>query len=292
MHKQKQELRPVDAPLYNYWQALYMAVYSPRLYVDVKKRWKGLGITYCLLLTVLLSIPLSVKYIYSFLEYFHDEITYPFEHMPNLYIQNGEVSIDKPIPYLVKDAKNNVVMVIDNNKNYMDLFDKYPHLNLIILKNKFYFNSPSAKINFLNTEKKIDRFGYSVDIGKSTNEIFSGSDLSHSNLFSFLKITFSISMIFLCWSVLFSLCVLLNFILSSVCRIISAIVLKYPIHFKDSFRMTLVASTAPLIVIVFFQIMGWYQHGFKGFYYFGAVAIYFSFGIFFVKRESKTMVHA
>ena len=43
--KIKNKLKLIDAPVYRYWDALYMSFYSRRLYVDVGKRWRGLGIT-------------------------------------------------------------------------------------------------------------------------------------------------------------------------------------------------------------------------------------------------------
>lgn len=50
MSEQNKVLRKVDAPFYNYWQAIVLSFFSSRLYVDVGKRWKGLGFRYLLLI--------------------------------------------------------------------------------------------------------------------------------------------------------------------------------------------------------------------------------------------------
>ncbi len=50
--KIKNKLKPIDAPAYGYWKALYMSFYSTRLYVDVGKRWRGIGLLYLLFFVV------------------------------------------------------------------------------------------------------------------------------------------------------------------------------------------------------------------------------------------------
>ena len=74
MIKKKQTLRPLDAPIYNYWQALYRSFYSGRLYIDVIKRWRGFGALYLLLAISLASIPLSLRIMVDFNHYFEKKM--------------------------------------------------------------------------------------------------------------------------------------------------------------------------------------------------------------------------
>ena len=90
--------------------------------------------------------------------------------------------------------------------------------------------------------------------------------------------------------ILFSIGFLLNMVLSSIGRIISTLVLKYPISFKESARLVFIASTGPFSMLVILHCMGLDSRVIGGPWYIALVACYFSYAVICVKRESKFLV--
>ncbi|HEL8434089.1 TPA: hypothetical protein U0D75_002421, partial [Legionella pneumophila] len=85
--KEKNKLKPIDAPIYSYWQALYMSFYSKRLFVDVGKRWRGIGLIYLLLVVAICSIPFSIRIASDFNKTFNQQIIQPLLQLPTVYVQ-------------------------------------------------------------------------------------------------------------------------------------------------------------------------------------------------------------
>lgn len=289
MSKNKQSIKPIDKPDYTYWQALYMAFYSRRLYIDVLKRWRGLGVGYFVLLISVISIPWTIDYTEQFVRYFDEEIVFPFEHMPLLTIQNGEASIDKPMPYFVKSKTGSNVIEIDTSGDVQAFPEQYPTLMALITKDKIYYRAPKigifSKYASSTAGDKISTHAFD----KADNEVFSGRDWIATSKLGMLKTYAAVFIYPLILGVFLGIYAVYNVILSSIGRLISITVLKYKITFRDSFRLAWVASTAPLMFVTVLQRLGFNMDG-SGPYYVGLVACYFAFAIIGVKRESQTMV--
>ncbi len=289
MHKKKQELKLVNQPVYSYWQALYMAFYSRRLYIDVVKRWRGFGLIYFLMLMVSISIPWSIWYTIEFNKYLNDELIFPIENMPLITIQNGIASIDQPMPYFVKNKTGGLAIEIDTITPLSE-FPKEPStLSILLTKDKFYFRPPVGRFlpayPMSNSNDNISIHTFN----KNDNEVFSGRDWVETSGIKKLK-NFEMLFIFpIVLGAFLGLYFLYNIVLSSIGRIISIVILKYKITFKDSFRLAWVASTAPLAILTILQFLGFNLTG-TGIYYIAFVAGYFALAIVSVKRESQEMV--
>ena len=77
--------------IYRYFRALYLSFYAPALYVDVVKRWQGVGIGYILMVIAIGSIPLSSRIIIEFNQYFEEKILLPLQVLPKINIKKGHV---------------------------------------------------------------------------------------------------------------------------------------------------------------------------------------------------------
>lgn len=294
MRKSKQTLKPIGQSDFSYWQALYLAFFSPRLYIDVVKRWHGFGMGYFLLLMLIISIPWSIYYAGKLTNYINDEIIYPFEQMPLLLIQNGEATIDKPMPYIVKSKSNKPAIGIDTTSDLNSFPQEYPTLFFFVTKNALLFRVPAQGIVAKQSHSLITGFQPIKNLSeyhfkKNDNEVFSGpewvktSGIESINNYAFL-IVYPIVL-----GVLWGLYFITNFVLASIGRIISSVILKFPIRFVDSFRLTWVASTAPVALVNTVLYFGFNARG-LGWYYFLLVSIYFSAAVLCVKRESQSMV--
>ena len=291
MKNKKQTIRIIDAPMYRYWQALYMAFYSSRLYVDVAKRWRGYGVLYLLLVLVIALIPLSARIIFEFDRYFNEQMILPLEALPPLYVQNGEVAFDKPMPYLIKNKTGDIVAIIDTTGAVKKINSTYPKLNFLITKDTLYFRPPKSQIFALNTTPTSGDDVYAQPLGKGSNEVFVAKDWVRSSGLLNLKLMTEILVYPVMTMFVFGLYTIFMLTLAFIGQLFALIVFKFPITFKDACRLFLVASTAQ--VFVFFVLLAAnVVFAGIGILYVALIAVYFNYAVFSVKRESKKMVFA
>ena len=291
-NKKQHQIKLIETPVYSYWSALYMSMFSSRLYVDVCKRWRGFGLLYFFLFTSLAAIPVSIQLIHEFSKSYKNEISYPIQQLPVLMVQNGEISTDVPLPYYIKDKKGAVVIDIEPNSTAQDIeifFNKNPDLNILVINNQIYSRQLLAR--FVNkTIAPTDNYAIrSYSFPKTLNEIFIGREWIKSEKIQTVK-NFAKMLIYpMLVMLIFSLYLVLNLVLSSIGRIIAIVILKYKVSFKQSYRLALVASTGPFIL---FEILSFGDSKLQGLglYYIAFVACYFAYGIIVVKRESQYLV--
>ena len=291
MLRKKQMPRRIDAPIYSYWQALYMAFYSRQLYVDVAKRWKGIGFFYVWLMIAVTSIPLSVRFISEFNHFINEQIVEPLKTIPPLELQRGEIVVNKPMPYLVRSKTGAVVAMIDTRTNGEGMTDAYPELMMLITKNKFYFRQPTIHL-----------FASARDNSKGHKPIVQMPDPNISRLLVFSEWLESSGILKLKWpmaaviyfftvSFLFGLFFSLFLILAMLAQVFSWFILRFKITFTQTVRVLVVASTVQLAVLsVFMSINRVFPS--LGLLCVVLCALYFSFAVLSVKRDSLRMVRS
>lgn len=283
--KKPAALKDIDAPYYSYWQAVYHSFYNAQLYVDVGKRWKGLSMMYLLLLILLVAIPLSVGYIIKFNDYFNQQILVPIQKLPPFYIQNGEVHLDKPMPYLVKNDEGKVVSIIDNTGTITHFEKKYPDLSVLITKNSLLYRSPSFFENFEVQEAPV-----SVDkFSSSMNQVFNGETWIETSGVKKLQ-SFATFLIYPAVVIVFFilyLAVLLT--VSLLAQLMVKILFKMDLSYGQTYRLLMVGATPQtvlLMMILTFNLM----FPMRGIVMLAVFTAYFCFGVLSLKRESNKLV--
>lgn len=101
-----------------------LSFFSKELYRDVGSNWKGVAFGYLLLLLAICSA-LRMVGLQRGLSNFIDEEFPPFvEQVPTITISDGQVQIDEPQPYYIKDPdSNDVVAVVDTTGTIQSLDD-------------------------------------------------------------------------------------------------------------------------------------------------------------------------
>lgn len=290
----KQGVKPIDQPDFKYWQALYLAFFSQRLYIDVVKRWHGFGMIYFLIMMFIISVPWTFYYTAQFSQYLDDEIIFPFERMPPLMIQNGEVSIDKSVPYIIESKSNKPAIEINTTSDLKGFSSQYPTVFFLITKNALYFrvpSNPAFSMPKLSPTGQTESFKNLTEyhFEKNDNQVFSGRDWVRTSGIQSLRAYAALIVFPIVFGMLWGLYFVTSVVLASMGRIIASVVLKYPIGFIDSFRLAWVASTAPIAFVNIVLYVGYNLRG-LGWYYITLVAIYFSLAILCVKRESQALV--
>jgi len=289
MNKKNKDLRPVDAPLYGYWQTLYLALYSRSLYVDVAKRWRGYGVRYMILLLALAIVPLSARIIISFNQIFDEQMVMPLNELPRLYVQNGEVIFDKPMPYFIKNKVGSIVAIIDTTGAIKGPNKTYPQVTILITKNQLFFRIPSFPSLFSVPKQVLGDDIYVQPFNKNTNEVFMAKEWVKSSGIIKLKWITELLVYPLMAGFVFGLYTMLMLFFAFVGQLFSQIIFKYKLTFKEACRLLLVASTAETVVFFAILTANISPPG-GGTIYVVLLSVYFSYAVISVRNESKKMV--
>lgn len=287
--KTKNKLKPIDTPVYSYWKALYMSFYSMRLYVDVGKRWRGIGVLYLLLTIAIFSIPFAIKVAINLNRSFNEQIIEPLLLLPTIYVQNGEVKFDEPMPYLIKNERNQVVLIIDTTGKINKFGPEYPYMNILITKDKVSFRIPTPQL-FASTTPDLDSgVPLSQSFGKGANFAFSGKKIVEENSMYGLKYA-SLALIYpVIVAMFYSMFVVMFLVFAFLGQVFSRTFFSFQLTFKQSSRIFMMATTPMLLALILILTVDAIFPGF-GFILVGIVAIYFSLGVSALKAESKRMV--
>lgn len=290
MRKRNKNIRLIDAPLYHYWQAIYCSFYSSRLYIDVVKRWRGYGFLYLLMMISLVTIPASIRLIYDFDRYFNEEILQPVSMFPLLYVQNGDVVFDKPMPYFIKNKKGEVIDIIDTTGKVTNITSKYPKLVFLMTKNKLYSRLPKLNV-FLNTtdissedEVHVSKFD------KSMNEVFNAEQWTKSTRTQRAKWFVEVLIYPILVFAIYGLYLVIMPLFGYVAIIFAQVVIKHKLKFKEGLRLFIVTSTPQMFLFGVLFTSGLSFNG-SGILQIICMAIYFNCAVLCLKNDSKKMVH-
>lgn len=100
---------------YGVFQAFWMSFYSPELYRDAARNWKGIGLGYLFLLTALLWIPQAVGMQFSVHQFATVTLPPIVAQMPAAVVfENGKMTTDEARPYRIENpASKELLAVID-----------------------------------------------------------------------------------------------------------------------------------------------------------------------------------
>jgi hypothetical protein len=279
--EQKTDLKPIDTPVYSYLSALYKAFYSRQLYIDVGKRWKGFGFLYLFFLLAILMLPLSVKIAGNFKRAFQNEIVEPLAALPILYIQNGKLSIEQPVPFVIKNRRKEDVLIVDTSGKITDFSKEYPHLYILITDKKIAMKMPQLQIFHADDLPINNGVPMTQHFDLSTNGIFDGKQFVNEPGVARLKL-FSQIIIYpiLLFAMTASFCVL-YLVLGLLGQFFASVFFSYSINYLNATRLLIVSSTPMLCVLFVFltlDVTFWGMGALlllllAGYYYYGLFAV-------------------
>jgi hypothetical protein len=107
---------------FTYFDALWQSFFSRSLYIDVAKRWRGVGFLYLLLVVMISWLPDLAKMQISFQQLRGDPAEGFIHQVPAISITDGVASADVETPYFIKDPKDGKVLgIIDFTGQYTNL---------------------------------------------------------------------------------------------------------------------------------------------------------------------------
>lgn len=280
----------MDAPLFRYWQALYQSLYSRRLYVDVAKRWRGVGCLYLLLLLSIVTLPFVSRVMVSFNQYFDEKIIFPLESLPPLLIHNGQLLVAESSPYLIKNKQGEVVSIVDPTGSVSQEDSRYPNLVVLVSRDQFYWHVPCGSFFSNLSCHSILNEPVVYELGIFDPILFYFKTwLSDNHVYGFKWFVIStIYPVIICF--MMGLIFSLMMVFTMLAQVFSWLILSCKLDFMRAARLLIVSSTLPLSVFMMFLAANALFQG-LGVYCAIVWAVYFSFGVLSFKRESGLLVH-
>jgi len=91
-----------------------LSFFSKELYRDVGLYWKGVNFSYLLLLLAICWIPTMIKIHIGFSDFVNNDAPAVVDQVPEITITDGQVSIEEPEPYYIKDPDSgDVIAIVD-----------------------------------------------------------------------------------------------------------------------------------------------------------------------------------
>ena len=282
-------LRDVDAPFFGYWQALYLSFFSGRLYVDVAKRWKGLGIGYLFLLICIAAIPFSMRLAYNFNLFYEQQIIAPLKEIPQLYLQNGVVSLDKPMPYRIKNKAGKVVLIIDTTGQVNFIDASNPDLTMLITRDQFLYRLPVPQ--FFTGEKSTPEANdvFTQPFDKTMNQVFNGEEWVQSAGLRRVEWISDLMFLPMVVAAFYALYVCFFLVCTFMAQLGAKLFIKKSLSYKEACRLFIVSAT-PSVVLLFASLTANFATSYAGLVILALIVFYFSFAVYTVKQEGNQVV--
>lgn len=283
-------LKPINTPVFSYWEALYRSFYSKRLYVDVGKRWRGFGVLYLLLAVAIFIMPLSMRVASVMKQDFNQQIMEPLLQMPTLYVQNGEISIDKPVPYLVTNKQGQVTLIVDPSDTITQFNEKYPYLHILINKRTIAFRVPSLKL-FHQTQSPPNGGKPIIQtLSPELNQVFDGKKFIENSTIPTTLWATQWMIYPLVTMALYSILFVIFPVMAFMGQIFSNVFFHFQLGYKQACRLLIVSST-PMILILLVCLFIDKMFSGMGAVLMGLLIAYYCFALYSLKSESQQVVN-
>lgn len=285
MKKTPQSPQRMDVRIYSYWQALYMSFYSKFLYIDVAKRWRGIGAIYLLIMIAVASIPLSARLMLNCSQYVNQQIIEPLKTAPPLEIQHGTFVYSETMPYYIRNKLGSVVAVIDTRTDGNGMVGLEPSVIMLITRDKLYFRSPSINLFPNVSQKTVEHDPVIRQPEPDQNQILRLDEIVETSKLQTVK--WAMLLIIYPIIVAFIFGVILSFfpMVAMLGQVLAFVFFRFKLKFFTSLRLLIVSSTAQISIALMLL----------GLNLFSPVIIllcltlwmaYFSYAILIVKRDS------
>jgi hypothetical protein len=206
-----------------------------------------------------------------------------------LYIQNGDLSLDEPMPYKIKDDDGKVVAIIDNTGEISTINKDYPDLSMLITKDKLYFRQPKS-LDFSIKDEDSSKI-YSQDMNQLGNEVFDAKEFVHENKIFYLRLIVLVLIYPAIFSFFCTIYTIAMFVLSMLGQTVALTLFRFTLKYKESCRLLSVAITPQILVIFTFMASGVTFNG-SGVFFLILFFSYFCYALASIKIERSMLVKA
>lgn len=160
---------------YTIFHPFIWSFFSKQLYVDVARNWRGCAFFYLFILLAICWIPIVYQYNQGITAFMQNVVPQMTKNFPTVTVNAGELSIDKPMPFVIMDDKNKPVLVVDTTGQINSLdqegVEGLDDVKVLITKTQVFARSKEHEIRQYTIPKDTD-FSFSPeDINKWGNTL-------------------------------------------------------------------------------------------------------------------------
>lgn len=122
---------------YNIFHPILLSFFSKDLYRDVARNWRGNAFFYLFILLAICWIPATYLMHQGMNTFLENRMVPLIKQMPTIKIHHGEVSIDQPSPYIIREPHTNRIIAIINTSTEITSPAQTKAL-LLLTKDKLY----------------------------------------------------------------------------------------------------------------------------------------------------------
>lgn len=225
---------------YSHITAIPLSLFSRSLYQDVAQNWRGIGLRYLLLLTLLTCIPLSYVMNKAAVRFIDEKMPGLVMQIPAITITDGILSTEKKQPYFIKDpASGKLLAIIDTSGHYRTA--ENTQALVVISENQ---------LSYRTTEQQLASHSL-----KNLTENYHIDQAVINQKLTFIKqyfwVIFSVAS-----TVLYFIIHFFQTVLCTLAGLVIANAQKVIMNFSQLMRLAAVAITPALIISALFAIIG------------------------------------
>lgn len=281
----------IDRRQFGLWKAFFFAFFSPRVYVDVAKRWTGLGLSYFIFMIVIVTLPFGARFEWVVHQYYKAHVFELLQNLPAISIENGQVEFHHFMPYRINNQAGDTIAIIDTTGFNTEINHRIdPELTWLLTSNTLHFNPPDIKImpNFkieLEKSKNIEIFDENVNGVIDINNLF-GPIWPKLIIYGYSFLIYP-CVVFVFFGVFAT--ILAAFAWAAQYYVWA--IFRYRIDYRATYRLLFVSLTAPLSICFVLAALGVVLSN-GPLYFLILFSIYFNLGILSVRRVDRAMVFA
>lgn len=141
---------------YRIWQIPVLAFYSRTLYRDVALRWKGVAFGYLLFLLAICWIPGIVRIHHALGFFVDEEAPLIIEQVPEINIIDGQVLVDQPQPYIIRDPETDIALLVIDTTGTITSLEQTDARGLVTSRHAIFQKSAFETRSF--SFESVDRY--------------------------------------------------------------------------------------------------------------------------------------
>jgi len=147
---------------YSNVQALLFSFFSPDVYRDAARQWRGAGLLYVLLLALIVVVAATLRIQFAVSSFASGTAPKLIAQLPTITIDHGRVAIDQPSPVLIRDPKSgSVVAIIDTTATVTGLEGSEAHV--LVTRDHVVFRKSAAETRMFELSR-VQHFVLSRDV--------------------------------------------------------------------------------------------------------------------------------